>query len=432
MGLFDIRNRIMKVSQIPCSSPYFTGIITAKANSVNGVVGVAPNIKLLIVRVFGDDGDWAYASNLIDAAYRCKDGGANVISMSLGGGGSSLFETNAYADLFTNHNILIVAAAGNDGNTQLSYPASYDSVVSVAAVDFNKDLASFSQRNNQVDIAAPGVDVLSTVPMGTGTTLGSLDVSGGSNIGIPMAGSPNGIASGTLVDCGIGKSDCTDAKGKICLIQRGSFSFARKVLACQNGGGLGAVIYNNGDGVVFSGTLGGTVTTIPSVGISNFDGLYLKANELEGNSATLAVGMSNYEYKSGTSMACPYVSAVAALIWSHDPTKTASQVRVALQSTAEDLGVAGRDNKYGYGLVQAAAACSTLTGSSCTPYDPFEWVTSAINESPSVQPTPFPTSAPTAGDTCSLHRDRCFKNVDCCSRKCKGKKGRRKCKGGKN
>jgi serine protease len=308
--------------------------------------------------------------------------------MSLGGPDFSRAENRAFADLFTIDNILSVAAAGNSGNTlqgtDLEYPASYGSVVSVAAIDSNKVVASFSQRNNQVDIAAPGVTVLSTIPMGTGIEGGTLDVSGVSYNGIPMLGSARGSVSGFLVDCGLGVDDCTAARGQICLIRRGEIFFSDKVQACQNGGGLGAVIYNNVAGD-FVGDLAGVDTKIPSIGISNTNGRYLLANNL-GKSATLAVGgVSNYASFDGTSMACPHVSAVAALIWSHDPTKTASEVRVALESTAEDLGVAGRDNEYGYGLVQAAAACFTLTGSSCIP----------SNAEPSSGPSPGPSSSPT-------------------------------------
>ncbi|MCP4496903.1 MAG: S8 family serine peptidase, partial [Phycisphaeraceae bacterium] len=59
--------------------------------------------------------------------------------------------------------VLPIAAAGNSGGTNLGYPASYDAVVSVAAVDSSEELASFSTRNDQVEIAAPGVSILSTV-----------------------------------------------------------------------------------------------------------------------------------------------------------------------------------------------------------------------------------------------------------------------------
>jgi serine protease len=151
--------------------------------------------------------------------------------MSLGGGGKSRFEQNTFAALYAN-GILSVAAAGNGGNTRKSYPASYDSVISVAAIDSNKNIAAFSQQNSQVEIAAPGVSVRSTVPMGTGLE-GSLSVDGAPYMGIPMDGSSQTSATGTLVDCGLGDSACPGASGNICLIQRGGdITFADKVLFC--------------------------------------------------------------------------------------------------------------------------------------------------------------------------------------------------------
>ena len=135
----------------------------AAVNNQRGVVGVTPGtVNLHIVRVFGDSGSWAYASDLMDAANRCAIAGANIISMSLG----TLTYSATMQDAFNRLNsqgILSIAAAGNDGSTAFSYPASYPSVMSVAAIDSNKVIAYFSQRNSQVDIAAPGVDVISTV-----------------------------------------------------------------------------------------------------------------------------------------------------------------------------------------------------------------------------------------------------------------------------
>jgi serine protease len=334
----------------------------------------------------------------MDAVNRCKAGGANVINMSLVGIGFSRAENAAFTDLLSIDNILCVAAAGNFGNskegTDLQYPASYDSVVSVAAIDSNKVVAPFSQRNDQIDVAAPGVDVRSTARRGTGDFGGFLETRGGSYSGMPMLGSATGSASGVFVDCGIGDYDCTAASGQICLIQRdGVILFRDKVLACQNGGGLGAVISNNVAGNLV-GDLGDADTQIPSIGISITDGEYLLANNL-GNSITLTVGLSNYESLAGTSMATPHVSGVAALIWSQDPTKTAGEVRAALLNTAEDLGVPEKDNSYGYGLVQAAAACAALTGSSCAP--PSSEPSSEPSAGPSLSSSPTGTSSPPSG-----------------------------------
>ncbi len=69
---------------------------------------------------------------------------------------------------------------------------------------------------------------------------------------------------------------------------------------------------------------------------------------------------SSYASWSGTSMATPHVSGVAALVWSFNPAWTNVQIREALDATAEDLGAPGRDTSFGYGLVQASAALAYL------------------------------------------------------------------------
>lgn len=338
---------------------HVAGTIAALNNTV-GVVGVLPNaaVNLHIIKVFGSNCSWAYSSTLINAANLCRDAGANVISMSLSGGTSSTTERNGFQSLY-DQGILSVAAAGNAGTTQHAYPASYDSVISVAAIDSAKVAASFSQRTNQVELAAPGVAVRSTVPMGTGTEE-SLAVGSGTYEVVGMDGTPNATGSGQLVNCGLGTSTCTGASGRVCLIQRGEISFADKVLNCQNGGGVGAVIYNNAD-ALFSGTLGGTATSIPSVGASGTTGSVLLG--LVGQNATVTTGPGNYSFYDGTSMATPHVSGVAALVWSHNTSWTNQQIRSALTATAEDLGAAGRDNTYGWGLVRAKAALDHLNGS---------------------------------------------------------------------
>ncbi|HEX2011883.1 MAG TPA: S8 family serine peptidase, partial [Roseateles sp.] len=110
-------------------------------------------------------------------------------------------------------------------------------------------------------------------------------------------------------------------------------------------------------------TLGTTVTDIPSVTASDTEGTQLKAQL--GQSATVSVTATNYAFYDGTSMATPHVSAVAALVWSYFPTCSASQIRVSLNNSAEDLGSAGRDTKFGYGLVRAKAAYDRITALGC-------------------------------------------------------------------
>ena len=108
--------------------------------------------------------------SLIDAMNECEAAGSNIISMSLGGPGSSITEREE-VDSLTNKGILLVAAAGNSGSdgNPFEYPAGYDSVMSVGAVDSDSEIALFSSHNSAVDITAPGVGVES-LASGGGTT----------------------------------------------------------------------------------------------------------------------------------------------------------------------------------------------------------------------------------------------------------------------
>jgi subtilisin family serine protease len=350
---------------------HVAGTIAALNAAGTGVVGVLPNsrVKLYIVRVFGNDGAWAYSSTLVDAATRCQNAGAHVISMSLGGPVSNRTERNKFDQLLA-AGILPIAAAGNDGNTRTSYPAGYASVVSVAAIDSHRALASFSQRNNDVEISGPGVGVLSTVPVGAGL-LGSVASGSLAPEAFPMEGSYRATVSGPLFDFGLGNAVNAGAAGKVCLIARGTVDFATKVSNCQASGGIGAIVHNNVAGS-FTGTLGSTVTQIPSVSISLEDGNALKASRL-GQPTTVSVAQADYAYYDGTSMATPHVSAVAALVWSYftpaaptsDRTCTATQLRNSLNLSALNLGAAGRDSSFGYGLVQARAAYDRIIARGC-------------------------------------------------------------------
>lgn len=341
---------------------HVAGTIAAINNRNTGVVGVLPNkaVKLHIVKVFGDSGDWAYTSSLVAATNKCEDAGAKVISMSLGGLFPSSSERNNFARLQT-AGILSIAAAGNYGNSLTSYPAGYPAVMSVAAVDSNMARGSFSQFNADVEISGPGVGVLSTVPMGTGLG-GKVKASAVEYAANPMDGSPVLTAAAPSYDLGLGTAVDSGAAGKVCLISRGDIAFADKVLNCQNSGGVGAVIYNNVAGS-YSGTLGGVATTIPSVSVSDTDGAILMGQL--GVKTKVSVEPSNYAVFDGTSMATPHVSAVAALVWSYFPTCTGEQIRQSLNLSALDLGTAGRDRNFGYGLVQARAAYDRITAQGC-------------------------------------------------------------------
>lgn len=343
---------------------HVAGTIAAIGNNAKGVIGVSPGkVALHLVKVFdGEACGWSYSSTLVNAAQNCQSNGAKIISMSLGGSTKSVTEETAFNNI-NSGGILSIAAAGNAGNTTLSYPASYTSVMSVAATDSANVVADFSQKNSQVEIAAPGVGVLSTYP------IKSADVTVGANSYIVSAleGSIQATASGGMVNGGLCTSSGSWA-GKVVLCERGTISFADKVTSAKNGGAVGVIIYNNAPGG-FSGTMGtGVTSTIPAVSMTQEDGQSLVGSTATASVSTVSQTNANgYAYLDGTSMATPHTSGVAALVWSSNPSATNVQVRNALTSTAIDLGTAGRDNSYGYGLVQALAAVNALTGGGTPP-----------------------------------------------------------------
>ncbi|WP_168204111.1 S8 family serine peptidase [Aliikangiella coralliicola] len=366
----------------------------AAVNNGSGVVGVMPNgnINLHIIKVFNESG-WGYSSSLVSAVDKCVNAGANVVSMSLGGGGSSQTERNAFTNYY-NQGVLSIAAAGNDGNTAHSYPASYDAVVSVAAVDSGKMHANFSQRTNQVEISGPGEAVLSSVGLGDGQlaqlTVGGVDyfangvvphIFYNSSLSYDPSGN-NGSASGNLGVCTTSGTSysCGDMSGKICLVERGenqgdnttstenSYPEYRGANACADAGAAGIVVYSNaarpGLQAPFMVDFNNKISGIPTASVDRATGLELATKA--GQSASFSKsGNQDWDYYNGTSMATPHVSAVAALVWSHHTGCTATEVRNALNSTAEDLDTAGRDNKTGYGLVKAQAAINYLAGQAC-------------------------------------------------------------------
>ncbi|GFH43965.1 hypothetical protein CTEN210_00439 [Chaetoceros tenuissimus] len=234
---------------------HVAGTIAALQNNNKGVVGVVRNgnMNLLIAQVLDKYGGGSL-SGIMEGFEWCADNGANIISASLGGTAYIQAFADLTKEIYEEDDVLIVAASGNNG-FGADYPAFYDSVMSVAAVNATAEYAWFSTANSGVEIAAPGVDVLSAVPYG---------------------------------------------------------------------------IYGE-----------------------------------------------SYQSWSGTSMACPHVSGIAALIWSHFPSKSARDIREALRATAEDLGedygLTGPDYYYGHGLVNAKAA--------------FKWLQEGNTLSPTSAPT---------------------------------------------
>jgi thermitase len=152
---------------------HVAGTISANANNAIGVTGVAFDSPLAVCKALGGPLGTGATSDVANCITWAHDKGSKVISMSLGGGDSTTLKSAidyAWKGGAANGSVL-VAAAGNDGDGTLNYPAAYGNVVSVAATDDNDTRASFSNANADVEIAAPGVDTLSTYNNGGYTTL---------------------------------------------------------------------------------------------------------------------------------------------------------------------------------------------------------------------------------------------------------------------
>ncbi|AXC52602.1 serine protease [Bacillus spizizenii] len=157
---------------------------TIAANDSNGgIAGVAPEASLLIVKVLGGEngsGQYEWIINGINYAVEQK---VDIISMSLGGP-SDVPELKEAVK----NGVLVVCAAGNEGDgdertEELSYPAAYNEVIAVGSVSVARELSEFSNANKEIDLVAPGENILSTLPNKkygklTGTSMAAPHVSG--------------------------------------------------------------------------------------------------------------------------------------------------------------------------------------------------------------------------------------------------------------
>ncbi|MBL7254309.1 S8 family peptidase [Paractinoplanes lichenicola] len=255
---------------------HVAGTIAAVTGNGVGVSAIAPNTKIMPVRVLKANGS-GYMSDTAEGIIWAADHGATVINMSLGSSEKVTAVSNAitYA---RSKGVVVVAAAGNERaqGSPTSYPAADAGVIGVAATDSADKVASYSNAGSYVDVAAPGSNILSTYP----TALGS---------------------------------------------------------------------------------------------------------------------KTGYASMNGTSMASPHVAAVAALLKAYQPALTPDQVQSALETSAVDLGTKGRDNDFGYGRIDAAAALAAVTPTTTSPATTAPVTTAPATTAPATTAptTTAPTTAPT-------------------------------------
>lgn len=144
------------------------GIIAARPDaSSTGFMGLAPEAEIISIRQASEDGTGT-VPHLVTALDMAVDAGAEVINISQDTPRSTR-ELAAAVARAVQHNVVVIASAGNDGGdgkARATYPGAYDGVLAVGASDRNNERASFSQAGDFVGVAAPGVDMLSTVPSG--------------------------------------------------------------------------------------------------------------------------------------------------------------------------------------------------------------------------------------------------------------------------
>lgn len=354
---------------------HIAGTITA-ADNTTGVVGVAPGVRLWGVRILNPVGtgttemvvkgiDWVVAKQ--------KETGGNwIMNLSLGGANPSAAEGESI-NRAIDAGILVVAASGNESFAEVkagvSYPAAYPGVLAVGAIDQNLNVADFSNQGPELDLVAPGVDILSTAPVGS-VFITSVRTAQSEYQADPVTGSTSGQVTAEFVDCGFGRPQDFPAsvRGKIAVIKRGDIVFAMKARNAVEAGAAAVIIFNNDDTTGTNWTLL-DVKDNPWVSTYEFP-IVLALTKKDGEALlkergpiTVMNDPDDYFVTSGTSMAAPHVSGAAALLWGMAPQASAADVANALIVTANDRGPAGHDAAYGAGIVNVLAAAKLLAPS---------------------------------------------------------------------
>lgn len=331
-----------------------------------GVVGVAPSASLYVGRVCGDEG--CPGSAILAGVEWAIEAQMDVVNMSLGGS----FGSEAGAQVYKRAEeagVVIVAASGNDGQNSISYPAKYPSVLSVGAIDIDLNVADFSNYDEDLDVVAPGVDVLSSVPQGTGRG-GSASFSTAASVinteVFVIDGSVDGMINGkSLVYVGLGlESDYQglDLSGKVALVQRGEIAFADKAKGALEANAEAVIIFNNVDEPLRA-TFGDALEIV-AVSMSMKDGMKLVQNLAPSEDgaaagevlANIDVSATDYGALQGTSMATPHVTGLVALVIATNPNLNPIEVKDIVKNSALAAPENTEKEKYGLGIVNAYRA----------------------------------------------------------------------------
>ena len=137
------------------------GVAAAITDNNEGVAGSCPGCRLLVAKSL-DATNSGTLEDVVEGITWAADNGAEVINLSLGAVGADAPALEDAVDYAAGKGVVLVAAAGNEGTNQPSYPAAYGSVISVAATERNDRRVDFSNYGKTIDVAAPGVDIQTT------------------------------------------------------------------------------------------------------------------------------------------------------------------------------------------------------------------------------------------------------------------------------
>jgi subtilisin family serine protease len=344
---------------------HVAGTIAAADNEF-GVIGVAPKVKIWAVKVLEDDGGGTNESIVAGfewlIAKKQEIGGPWTANLSLGSNLPSEIEERAVLNAIS-EGIVVVASAGNRAIDQVKYPAKYNGVIAVGAVDEQGKRAVFSSFGVGLSVMAPGVAVPSSIIKGI---VVSADVKSGAETmnGILLKGSPYASATGQLVDCGTGAPEEIPASvaGRIALVHRSGRPFREMARNVREAGALALVIENYLTDTTPSAWTLPPVNPDPawdnypfplSVGLKFADSQRLLQT---GGTITVTNRSAEYGTMSGTSMASPHVTGTVALMLSVKPDLPVAQIDYVLRNTAVDIYTKGWDYESAYGIVDALAA----------------------------------------------------------------------------